>query len=275
MKNLLKVVLFSLLTIGFFAGFANYGIPLIEPAAPPKEEKLDLSAMTMDSFIELGDRIFNGKGTCTLCHNVVGGRAPMLDRVAVVAGERLQDSRYRGDAKDAESYIYESMLEPSAYVVAGFGKAGSGDSVSPMPDASAGSIGLSDAEIKAVIAYLQELSGVEITVKIPTGVEQDVEKEKESVVAATPSAPLTNVDEIISKHACGACHKVAEQVGQLGPDLSSIGAGRDREYLRRAILYPNADIAEGFMPNMMPGTYATQLYASELEVLVDYLAALK
>lgn len=275
MKNLLKVVLFSLLTIGFFAGFANYGIPRIEPAAPPKEEKLDLSAMTMDSFIALGDRIFNGKGTCTLCHNAVGGRAPMLDRVAVLAGKRLKDSRYQGDAKDAESYIYESMLEPSAYVVAGFGKAGSGDSVSPMPNASAGSIGLSDAEMKAVIAYLQELSGVEITVVIPAGAEQEVEKEQAPVTATTPSAPLTNVDEIIAKHACGACHKVAEQVGQIGPDLTSIGTSRDRDYLRRAILDPNADIAEGFMPNLMPTTYATQLYASEMEVLVDYLAGLK
>ena len=27
MKNLLKVVMFSLLTIGFFAGFARFGIP--------------------------------------------------------------------------------------------------------------------------------------------------------------------------------------------------------------------------------------------------------
>jgi mono/diheme cytochrome c family protein len=275
MKNLLKVILFSLLTIGFFAGFANYGIPRIEPAAPPKEEKLDLSAMTMESFIAVGDRIFNGKGTCTLCHNAVGGRAPMLDRVAVLAGERLKDSRYQGSAKDAESYIYESMVEPSAYVVAGFGKAGSSDSVSPMPNAAAGSIGLSDAEMQAVIAYLQELSGVEISVEIPAGTDEEVEKEQAPVAAATPSAPLTKVDEIIAKHACGACHKVADQVGELGPNLTSIGASRDREYLRRAILDPNADVAEGFIPNMMPGTYANQLYASELEVLVDYLAGLK
>lgn len=275
MKNLLKVVLFSLLTIGFFAGFANYGIPRIESAPPPKEEKLDLSGMTMDGFIALGDRIFNGKGTCTLCHNAVGGRAPMLDRVAVVSGERLKDSRYQGDAKDAESYIYESMIRPSAYVVVGFGKSGSQDTESPMPVISGSGIGLSEVEINAVIAYLQELSGVEITVEVPAGAELEVAKEKAPVAAATPSAPLTDVNEIIAKHACGVCHKVADQVGQLGPDLTSIGATQDREYLRRAILDPNADIAEGFMANLMPGTLGSQLYASELEVLVDYLAGLK
>jgi len=74
MRNLLKVILFSLLTIGFFAGFANFGIPRIEPAAPPTEEVVDLSTMTMDSFIALGDRVFNGKGTCMLCHTEVRRR---------------------------------------------------------------------------------------------------------------------------------------------------------------------------------------------------------
>ncbi len=275
MKNLLKVIMISLLTIGFFAGFANFGIPRIEPAPPPKEEKLDLSAMTMESFIALGDRIFNGRGTCTLCHNAVGGRAPMLDKVAVIAEERMKDSRYQGAAKDAESYIYESLVEPSAFVVAGFGKAGSSDSESPMPNASTGSIALSDVEMNAIIAYLQELGGVEITVEVPAAGTEDEAETEEVSAAEAPSAPLSDVDEIITKHACGACHKVADQVGQLGPDLTTIGMTRDREYLRRAILDPNADIAEGFIPNMMPNTYATQLYVSELEVLVDYLTGLK
>jgi hypothetical protein len=136
MKILLKVTVFSLLTIAFFAGFSNYGIPEINPAPPPKEEKLDLGSMTMDRFVALGDKIFNGKGTCTLCHNAVGGRAPMLDKVAAVAPERMADPRYEGDADTLEAYLYESMVKPSAYVVAGFGKAGSNDTQSPMPDAS-------------------------------------------------------------------------------------------------------------------------------------------
>ena len=58
MKILLKVAVFSLLTIGFFAGFSNYGIPEINPAPPPIEEKLDLGSMTMERFIALGNKIF-------------------------------------------------------------------------------------------------------------------------------------------------------------------------------------------------------------------------
>jgi cytochrome c551/c552 len=277
MKILLKVTVFSLLTIAFFAGFSNYGIPEIKPAPPPTEEKLDLGSMTMERFIALGDKIFNGKGTCTLCHNAVGGRAPMLDTVVAVAPERMADPRYKGDADTVEAYLYESMIKPSAYVVAGFGKAGSSDTESPMPDASAGSIALSNAELTAVIAYLQDIGGADVTVEIPSDAvaEEPAAQAEEAAPAGAPPVPLASPDAIMAKLACVACHKVAGQGGELGPDLSSIGASRDREYLRRSILDPAADVAEGFPPGIMPPNYGDQLYATELEMLVDYLAESK
>jgi cytochrome c551/c552 len=276
-KILLKVTVFSLLTIAFFAGFSNYGIPVINPAPPPVAEKLDLGSMTMERFIALGDKIFNGKGACTLCHNAVGGRAPMLDKVAAVAPERMADPRYKGDADTVEAYIYESMLEPSAYVVAGFGKTGSNDTESPMPDASAGGIALSNAELKAVIAYLQDAGGADVTVEIPSdaAAEAPAAQPPEAAPTGVPRAPLASADAIIAQHACVACHKVAGQGGEIGPDLSSIGASRDKEYLRRALLDPAADVAEGYPPGIMPPNYGDQLYATELEMLVDYMAESK
>ncbi|MBS1270654.1 MAG: hypothetical protein MAG794_01614 [Gammaproteobacteria bacterium] len=278
MRNFIKVMAFSLLTIAAFAGYSNFGIPLINPAPPPEEEQLDLETMTMDRFVAIGERIFNGKGTCTLCHSAVGGRAPLLDTVATIANERLADERYEGEADTGEAYLFESMVDPSAYVVAGFGKTGTNDTKSPMPDIAGGSIGMSDAEIKAVIAYLQNLAGTEVTVEIPAGGGADASEESESKggqAAAAEPVILADPEALISKHACGACHKVADQSGALGPDLTRVGAGRDETYLRRAILDPNADIAEGFQPNLMPGNYGEQLYAKELEVLVAYLAGLK
>lgn len=168
MGNFLKVTVFSLVTIGLFAAYSNYGIPVITPAPPPVEEKIDLGEMTMDQYVALGGRIVEGKGTCTLCHNELG-RAPLLDNVAVVADERLADERYKGEAGDAESYLMESLVDPSAFVVVGFGKAGTNDTVSPMPDVSSGGIRLSGAELGAVIAYLQDMAGMEITVEIAAG----------------------------------------------------------------------------------------------------------
>ena len=277
MKTFLSVVVFSLLVIGLFAGYSSYGIPQIEPAPPPVEEKLDLGAMTMAQFVALGNRVYEGKGTCTLCHNPVGGRAPQLEAAVALAAERLADVRYQGSATDVAGYLYESMAEPSAYVVAGFGKAGTGDTVSPMPNVLTGSIALSEVEVRAVIAYLQDLGGIEVTVALPT---EAVEPEPELEPAAAegegePRPPFTAVEDALVEFACGACHKVAGEEGELAPDLTRIGALRDKDYLRRAILDPDAEIAEGFEAEMMPADYGEQLYAVELEMLVDYLAGLK
>ncbi|MEE9195500.1 MAG: c-type cytochrome [Alphaproteobacteria bacterium] len=271
MKNLLAVTAFGLLTIGFFTWFSNFGIPEVKPSPPPKEEQLELGAMGMDQFIALGERIFNGKGTCTLCHNPVGARAPLLEKVGESVRERLADARYTGKATDVESYLYESMVDPSAFVVAGFGKTGTNDTVSPMPNVATGSVGLKDAEIKAVIAYLQKASGLEVTVKIPS----DVAEISEEAPAEAARKPVGTPQEAIAEFGCAACHKVGGGEADLGPDLTRIGRLRDKAYIRRSILDPNADISQGFQRDTMPGDYGTQMYAKELEMLVDYLARLK
>ena len=270
MINFLKVAFFSLLMVGGFWGFANFGIPQIKPAPPPVEAKLDLGAMTMDQFIALGGTIFNGKGTCTLCHNAMG-RAPMLDKVGAVAEERMKDARYKGAAKTVQEYLHESLVKPSAFVVSGFGKSGTNDTESPMPDVSGGGFGLNEAELAAVIAYLQDSSGSEVTVEIPK-MEAPVEG---AGAAKAEEAPLKTPEEVIAKYTCGACHKVAGQEGALGPDLTKIGKTRNKEYLRQAVLDPEAVIAKGFTGGMMPPTYGEQLKAKELEMLVNYLAGLK
>lgn len=45
---------------------------------------------------------------------------------------------------------------------------------------------------------------------------------------------------------CVRCHKIGGMGGEVGPDLSAIGAQRDRPYLLEAIVAPNRHIAEGF-----------------------------
>ena len=272
MRQFLTVVAFALLTIGLFAAYSNYGIPQIEPAPPPKEEKLDLGAMDMDQFIALGERIFNGKGTCTLCHNALG-RAPALGEIAEAAPKRLEDPRYEGEAGNVEEYLIESLVDPSAYVVAGFGKKGTDDTESPMPSVTGGGIGLSEAEIGAVVAYLQDTSGLEVTVVIPT--EEAVTDADDEVEESEPREAILDPMELVSEFTCDACHMINGEGGDIGPDLTGIGATRDREYLRRAVLDPNADIAEGFEEDMMPDDLGEQLYASELEILVEFLAESK
>ncbi len=278
MRQFLSVVAFTLITIGFFSAYSNYGIPQIEPAPPPKEEEIDLGSMTMDQFVALGERLFNGKGTCTLCHNDLG-RAPVLDTIGDVAAQRLEDPRYEGDASNIQDYLIESLVKPSAFVVGGFGKKGTNDKESPMPDVTSGGIGFSETEVAAVVAYLQDLSGVQVTVEIPSDAdggedqaEQDGDDEEEE---AEPREAVDDPKELMTMLYCDACHVINGEGGEVGPDLSKIGANHDRDYLRRAIVDPNADIADGFEPDEMPAEMGRQLYVSELDVLVDFLAGLK
>jgi putative membrane-bound dehydrogenase-like protein len=47
--------------------------------------------------------------------------------------------------------------------------------------------------------------------------------------------------------ACGRCHRIEDQGGRLGPDLSTIARGADREKLMQSILHPSRDIAPQFV----------------------------
>ena len=49
-----------------------------------------------------------------------------------------------------------------------------------------------------------------------------------------------------SDASCRRCHLVAGEGGAVGPDLTGIGAQKNREYLLEAIVRPNAKIAEGY-----------------------------
>ena len=102
--------------------------------------------------------------------------------------QRLKDSRYKGKAKTGEEYLRESMMEPSIFVVAGFGKAGTNDSESPMPQISGPAVGLKPAEINAVIAFLQTKDGGKATVPLPTGADAAPAPAAGAAAEAAPGA---------------------------------------------------------------------------------------
>ncbi|MGH2951513.1 MAG: c-type cytochrome, partial [Solirubrobacterales bacterium] len=58
---------------------------------------------------------------------------------------------------------------------------------------------------------------------------------------------------------------------QTGPDLDGALKGKSAEYIETSIVDPNAEIAEGFPPDVMPQTFGDDLTPEELTALVDYL----
>ena len=72
---------------------------------------------------------------------------------------------------------------------------------------------------------------------------------------------------------CGSCHVLqdAGSQGQVGPDLDNVLADADEEFVRQSIVAPDAEIAQGFQPGVMPQTYGEQLSEQQLDALVKYL----
>jgi cytochrome c oxidase subunit 2 len=73
--------------------------------------------------------------------------------------------------------------------------------------------------------------------------------------------------------ACGACHTLADAgtTATTGPDLDTVLAGKDAAFIRKSIVQPNAEIAKGFQPGIMPPNYGDTLSPQELDALVKYL----
>ncbi|HTH48150.1 MAG TPA: HEAT repeat domain-containing protein, partial [Candidatus Limnocylindria bacterium] len=45
---------------------------------------------------------------------------------------------------------------------------------------------------------------------------------------------------------CNRCHKVNGEGGEVGPELTGVVGRKGRDYVLRSVLYPNAEIAQGF-----------------------------
>jgi cytochrome c oxidase subunit 2 len=78
---------------------------------------------------------------------------------------------------------------------------------------------------------------------------------------------------VFTSSGCGGCHVLADAGtnGTTGPDLDEVLEGMSAEDIRTAITDPNAEVAEGFGPNIMPGNYEQTIPRDRLDALVDYL----
>lgn len=267
-----KVLAFCIALTLVFTLVANL-LPQVEGEAPVDQE-VDLSALTPESFAALGENLFEGKGTCTLCHKPPPlGRAPDIkgENMVALAEERLADERYEGKAQSAAEYIVESMLEPDAYVVKDWGVAGSDDTVSPMPKVDAAPIELTTIELDAITAYLQHKDGNEITIALPDEVPVATPARATGENAGVP-APAETAEAAIKKYGCQACHTLLGASSPVGPRLDDIGARQDTLQIQQSIIDPSAVIAEGFA-DIMPKDFADKMTVKELSMIVDLLAA--
>jgi cytochrome c oxidase subunit 2 len=73
---------------------------------------------------------------------------------------------------------------------------------------------------------------------------------------------------------CGSCHTLADAGtnGTTGPDLDKALKGKTPTFIKQSIEQPNAAIAPGYSPGIMPQNYAQTLKPAQLDALVKYLS---
>jgi cytochrome c oxidase subunit II len=99
----------------------------------------------------------------------------------------------------------------------------------------------------------------------PTGTVEGTLPEAEAGNPAAGKASFTSLG-------CGGCHvfQAAGTRGTTGPNLDETLQGKDEAYIRESIVNPNATIAQGFQPNVMPN-YGEQLESKQVADLVAFL----
>ena len=278
----LKVIVFSVLVLLVYTGFANI-LPQVQ-SDPPGEEVLDTGGLDMAGMVAYGETLFSGEGSCTLCHKAQGRAPDLLGMdLAIALEEAIADPVYTGIAAGQsgagaiEAYLRESLIDPSAYVVAGFGKKGTQGKVSPMPAVNAPPIEMNQVQMNALIAFLQDRAGFAPTVPLPGAGDVPNAADDTAGGAGDEDAgePLAQTGtEAVDKYFCAACHDLEGSEADSGPALNGLASRMSRGEIMEAILEPNTVIAEGYEGDMMPADFGEQMHSSELILIVDYLSDL-
>jgi mono/diheme cytochrome c family protein len=79
---------------------------------------------------------------------------------------------------------------------------------------------------------------------------------------------------VFTSQGCGSCHtdQAAGTNGNVGPNLTTALKGKTPAFIQQSIEDPNAEVAEGYQPNIMPQTYGQTLSKKQLADLVAFLS---
>ena len=257
LRTNLKILLTVIGTLAVYTAVANM-IPQVQSEVP--EETAIGADVTPEQLVAIGQELYEGAGACTACHGL-GTRAPdLLGVIGQICGDRRE-----GQA--CKEYLFQSLTEPSSFVVEGFQPI--------MPDLRRT---LSEPEIWALVAFLQSQGGP-VTVTAADIPRAEVSAAGAQAIGdggglAAAHPAVTDPMELLRTNACFACHQLGEEGVALGPTFDMVGA-RDAEYIRRSILLPNADTAAGFeaVAGTMPANFGDQLTAAQLETIVRFLSS--
>ena len=88
-------------------------------------------------------------------------------------------------------------------------------------------------------------------------------------MVATAVTSISAGEKVYKAQGCSACHTIAGVGGKVGPDLSKVGARRDKAWIEAQIREPKSHNPESIMPAF------SRLPLKDIDDLTNYLAGLR
>lgn len=266
------VVRLALLAVGATLFYTWVGQLVPQKEVQPPEVVEIAEDVSPAEMVEIGKGIFEGKGICHTCHTLGRSgalRFPDLQGIGSRAAGRIP-------GLTATQYLAQSLYHPNDFIVPGFNPG--------MPEINKPPIGLTDDEIKTVIAYLESLGG-EVAVTMETdlaggdvaamaaaggdGGAAAAPAEAAAVAASANGGggALSGAALALADYGCTSCH-YTDRPGDLdGPSLYDVGSRLSRDRLLTAVAdHEITDQGPANLPRLTLG---------EIRTMVDYLAQLK
>jgi mono/diheme cytochrome c family protein len=264
------VVKIAVLTVAATAFYTYVGQLVPQKEVQPPQETQMAADMTTADLVGIGQELFEGKGMCTTCHTLGRSGALRFPDLAGIGGRAA--GRVAGESEI--EYLAQSLYQPEAYIVPGFNPG--------MPAINRPPIGLTDDEIRAVIAYLQSLGGTPtVTMQTPipfaaggtaTGGEVVAEAaaagaQDAAAAAAAPAGAAVaggprTAEALIVQYQCASCHRLDAPGRLRAESLADVGARLDEDAIAGALAAHSP----------IPGGFDSGVTVAELRALAQLLA---
>jgi len=191
---------------------------------------------TTDADPQRGRELFRVK--CGTCHTLA--QAGSTAQVGPNLDDAFAAAREEGNDSDTIEGVVKAQVE--------YPRPNNGNSAVSMPaDIVTGQ------DLDDVAAYVGEWAGVPGAAPL--------------MVPGGPGA------QVFANNGCGGCHTFAAagSGGVTGPNLDEVLSGQSDAMVEESIVEPNAVIAKGYQPNVMPQNFGETLTPKEVEDLVQYL----
>jgi len=193
--------------------------------------KLDKRAPEITEQVNAGKMVWH-KYDCIGCHTILGNGsyfAPDLTKTTV---------------NKPKGYLKQFLMDPK----------------SANPNATMPKLGIRPEEADDLIAFLDWNSRVDTNGWPP--------KPILAAAAGVSGKELTEGQKLYQSLGCSACHSISGIGGTTGPELTKVGAKRDRHWLKEHFENPQKLVPNSAMPKV-------EAPEADIEKLTDYMLTLK